>query len=116
MQKDGQGVGATQGRDQLAPTIRFRLTGELIDPSNHATVRYSLPRARCTFRDRLGHLGGIWAGSFWETADDAARVRITFYKSGVVGDDRGFCHASRRGYDPRRGKQSYPVLYLCWPR
>jgi enterochelin esterase family protein len=38
-------------------------------------------------------------------------VHHHFYKSGVVGDDRGFFVYTPPGYDPR-GKQSYPVLYL----
>jgi enterochelin esterase family protein len=38
-------------------------------------------------------------------------VHHHFYKSGVVGDDRGFYVYTPPGYDPR-GKQSYPVLYL----
>jgi enterochelin esterase family protein len=48
----------------------------------------------------------------WETNDvPRGEVHHHFYKSGVVGDDRGFYVYTPPGYDPR-GKQSYPVLYL----
>src|SRR5260370_2816059 len=48
----------------------------------------------------------------WEIgAVPHGEIHHHFYKSGVVGDDRGYYVYTPPGYDPR-GKQSYPVLYL----
>jgi len=48
----------------------------------------------------------------WEISEvPHGEIHHHFYKSGVVGDDRGYFVYTPPGYDPR-GKQTYPVLYL----
>jgi len=48
----------------------------------------------------------------WELADvPHGEIHNHFYRSKVVGDERGYFVYTPPGYDPR-GKQTYPVLYL----
>jgi enterochelin esterase family protein len=119
MQKDEQGVWSVT-TEPLAPdyyNYSFSIDGvNSFDPSNHATVPNFL------YRESSVHVPGPVSGPAsgpasapglpWETADvPHGEVHHHFYKSGVVGDDRGFYVYTPPGYDPR-GKQSYPVLYL----
>jgi len=108
LEKDGQGVWSTT-TDPLAPdyyNYSFSVDGvNSFDPSNFATVPNFL------YRESSVHVPGPPTLS-WETTDvPRGEVHHHFYKSGVVGDDRGFFVYTPPGYDPR-GKQPYPVLYL----
>jgi len=108
MQKDAQGVWSAT-TDPLASdyyNYSFSVDGEnSFDPSNYATVPNFL------YRESSVHVPGP-ATLPWETQDvPHGEVHHHFYKSGVVGDDRGFFVYTPPGYDPR-GKQAYPVLYL----
>jgi enterochelin esterase family protein len=108
MQKDDQGVWSAT-TDPRAPdyyNYSFSVDGvNSFDPSNYATVPNFL------YRESSVHVPGPPTLS-WETNDvPHGEVHHHFYKSGVVGDDRGFFVYTPPGYDPR-GKQSYPVLYL----
>ncbi len=108
MQKDDQGVWSAT-TDPLAPdyyNYSFSVEGlNSFDPSNYATVPNFL------YRESSVHVPGPPTLS-WETNDvPRGEVHHHFYKSEVVGDDRGFFVYTPPGYDPR-GKQSYPVLYL----
>src|SRR5712692_3647389 len=108
MQKDDQGVWSVT-TEPLAPdyygyTIIADGVG-LFDPSNHAVKPNFLYRA-----SEL-HVPGP-ASLSWEIgAVPHGEIHHHFYKSGVVGDDRGYFVYTPPGYDPR-GKQTYPVLYL----
>src|SRR6266850_1671114 len=108
MQKDDAGVWSVT-TEPLAPdyygyTIIADGVG-VFDPSNYAIKPNFLYRASEV------HVPGP-ATLPWETADvPRGEVHHHFYKSGVVGDDRGFYVYTPPGYDPR-GRQSYPVLYL----
>ena len=108
LEKDDQGVWSAT-TDPLAPdyyNYSFSVDGvNSFDPSNFATVPNFL------YRESSVHVPGPPTLS-WETNDvPHGEVHHHFYKSGVVGDDRGFFVYTPPGYDPR-GKQSYPVLYL----
>jgi enterochelin esterase-like enzyme len=77
----------------------------LFDPSNYAIKPNFLYRA-----SEL-HVPGPVSLS-WEIADvPHGEIHHHFYKSGVVGDNRGLYVYTPPGFDPR-GKQKYPVLYL----
>src|SRR6267142_1211723 len=108
MQKDNAGVWSVT-TEPLAPdyygyTIIADGVG-LFDPSNYAIKPNFLYRASEV------HVPGPPSLS-WETNDvPRGEVHHHFYKSGVVGDDRGFFVYTPPGYDSR-GKQTYPVLYL----
>ena len=108
MQKDDQGVWSAT-TDPLAPDYyNYSFSVDEVnsfDPSNYATVPNFL------YRESSVHVPGPPTLS-WETNDvPHGEVHHHFYKSGVVGDDRGFFVYTPPGYDPR-GNQSYPVLYL----
>ena len=108
MQKDDQGTWVATS-DPLAPDFygyTFIADGVgLFDPSNHAVIPNFLYRASEV------HVPGP-AGLSWEIAAvPHGEIHHHFYKSKVVGDDRGFFVYTPPGYDPR-GKQTYPVLYL----
>jgi enterochelin esterase-like enzyme len=108
MQKDDQGVWSVT-TDPLTPdyygyTIIADGVG-LFDPSNPTIKPNLLSRA-----SEL-HVPGP-ASLTWEIAAvPHGQVHHHFYKSAVVGDDRGFFVYTPPGYDPR-GKQTYPVFYL----
>jgi enterochelin esterase-like enzyme len=108
MMKDEQGVWSVT-TEPLAPdyygyTIIADGVG-LVDPSNYAHKPNFLYRASEV------HVPGP-ASLAWETADvPRGEIHHHFYKSGIVGDQRGFFVYTPPGYDPR-GKQAYPVLYL----
>ncbi len=108
MQKDDQGVW-TVTTDPLAPDFygySFIADGVgLFDPSNHAI------KPNFLYRASEMHVPGP-ASLSWEIgAVPHGEIHHHFYKSGVVGDDRGFFVYTPPGYNPR-GKQTYPVLYL----
>jgi enterochelin esterase-like enzyme len=108
MQKDDQGVWSATTKP-LAPDYygySFIADGvSLFDPSNHVVKPNFLYRASEV------HVPGP-ASLSWEIgAVPHGEIHHHFYKSGVVGDDRGYYVYTPPGYDPR-GKQTYPVLYL----
>ncbi len=108
MQKDEQGVWSVT-TEPLAPDYygySFIADGVgLFDPSNHAVKPNFLYRASEV------HVPGP-ASLSWEIgAVPHGEIHHHFYKSGVVGDDRGYYVYTPPGYDPP-GKQTYPVLYL----
>jgi enterochelin esterase-like enzyme len=107
MQKDDQGVWSVT-TEPLAPdyyNYSFSIDGvNSFDPSNYAVVPNFL------YRESSTHVPG--PGLPWETADvPHGEIHHHFYKSGIVGDQRGYFVYTPPGYDPR-GKQAYPVLYL----
>lgn len=108
MQKDDQGVWSVT-TDPLAPDYygySFIADGVgMFDPSNHAVKPNFLYRA-----SEL-HVPGAASASWEVAAVPHGEIHHHFYKSGVVGDDRGYYVYTPPGYDPR-GKQTYPVLYL----
>ena len=108
MQKDDQGVWSVT-TEPLAPdyygyTIIADGVG-MFDPSNHAIKPNFLYRA-----SEL-HVPGPASLSWEIAAVPHGEIHHHFYKSGVVGDDRGYYVYTPPGYDPR-AKQTYPVLYL----
>src|SRR5258706_564603 len=115
MQKDDEGVwsGTT---DPLAPDYygyAFIVDGvAMFDPSNSATRPNFLFRASELHVAPVAANSGDSASPTWEIADvPHGEVHHHFYRSKVVGDERGYFVYTPPGYDPR-GKQSYPVLYL----
>src|SRR5882762_4764958 len=115
MQKDDEGVwsGTT---DPFAPDYygyAFIVDGvAMFDPSNSATKPNFLYRASELHVPPAAANSGDSASPTWEIADvPHGEVHHHFYRSKVVGDERGYFVYTPPGYDPR-GKQSYPVLYL----
>src|SRR5579859_1661675 len=108
MQKDDQGVWSVT-TDPLAPDFygyTFIADGVgLFDPSNHAVIPNFLYRASEV------HVPGPPSLTWEIAAVPHGEIHHHFYKSKVVGDDRGFYVYTPPGYDPR-GKQTYPALYL----
>ena len=108
MQKDDQGVWSVT-TEPLAPDYygyTFIADGVgLVDPSNHALVPNFL------YRSSALHVPGPASLSWEAGAVPHGEIHHHFYKSGAVGDDRGYYVYTPPGYDPR-GKQTYPVLYL----
>ena len=108
MQKDDQGMWVATS-DPLAPDFygyTFIADGVgLFDPSNHAVIPNFLYRASEV------HIPGPPSLSWEIAAVPHGEIHHHFYKSKVVGDDRGFFVYTPPGYDPR-GQQTYPVLYL----
>jgi enterochelin esterase family protein len=112
MQKDDQGVWSVT-TEPLAPDYYgYAIIADgvdLFDPSNYAH------KPNFLYRSSEVHVPGPASGPGslpWETADvPRGEIHHHFYKSGIVGDQRGFFVYTPPGYDPR-GKQAYPVLYL----
>ncbi len=108
MHKDDQGVWSVT-TDPLTPDFygyTFMADGVgLFDPSNHAVIPNFLYRASEV------HVPGPPSLTWEIAAVPHGEIHHHFYKSKVVGDDRGFFVYTPPGYDPR-GKQTYPVLYL----
>ena len=108
MQKDDQGVWSVT-TEPLAPDYygySFIADGVgMFDPSNHAIKPNFLYRASEV------HVPGTASASWEIAAVPHGEIHHHFYKSGVVGDDRGYYVYTPPSYDPR-GKQTYPVLYL----
>jgi enterochelin esterase family protein len=108
MKQDDQGVWSVT-TDPLAPDYygySFIADGvTMFDPSNHAVKPNFLYRASEV------HITGAGSPSWEIAAVPHGEIHHHFYKSAVVGDDRGYYVYTPPGYDPR-GKQTYPVLYL----
>jgi enterochelin esterase-like enzyme len=105
MQKDNEGIWSAT-TEPLAPDYygyAFIVDGvAMFDPSNSATKPNFLYRSS-EFDSR---------SPTWEIADvPHGEIHHHFYRSKVVGDERGYFVYTPPGYDPR-GKQTYPVLYL----
>ena len=108
MQKDDQGVWSVT-TDAMAPDYygySFIADGVgMFDPSNHAV------KPNFLYRASEMHVPGAASASWEIAAVPHGEIHHHFYKSGVVGDDRGYYVYTPPSYDPR-GKQTYPVLYL----
>jgi enterochelin esterase family protein len=113
MQKDGEGIWSATS-EPLAPDYygyAFLVDGAtMFDPSNSAAIPNFLYRASGL---HIPPASVNAAAPFpWEMADvPHGEIHHHFYRSKVVGDDRGYFVYTPPGYDPR-GKQKYPVLYL----
>jgi len=108
MQRDDQGVWSLT-TDRLPPDFygySFVVDGVIMfDPSNDSIKPNFLYRA-----SEL-HVPGPPSLS-WEIADvPHGEIHHHFYKSAVVGDNRGFYVYTPPGFDPR-GTEKYPVFYL----
>ena len=108
MTKDDQGVWSVT-TEAMVPDYygySFSVDGvNMFDPSNHVI------KPNYLFRASEVHVPGPPSLS-WETnVVPRGEVHHHFYKSAVVGDERGFYVYTPPGYDPR-AKQTYPVLYL----
>jgi enterochelin esterase-like enzyme len=115
MQKDAEGVWSAT-TEPLAPDYygyAFIVDGvTMFDPSNSATKPNYLYRASELHVPPAAGDSGDSALPTWEIADvPHGEVHHHFYRSKVVGDERGYFVYTPPGYDPR-GKQTYPVLYL----
>src|SRR6266849_8303958 len=114
MQKDTEGIWSATS-ESLAPDYygyAFVVDGvTMFDPSNSAAIPNFLYRAsELHIQPAPGN--SATAPLPWEIADvPHGEVHHHFYRSKVVGDDRGYFVYTPPGYDPR-GKQTYPVLYL----
>jgi len=115
MRKDGEGIWSATS-EPLAPDYygyAFFVDGvTMFDPSNSAAIPNFLYRASAL---HVPPAAGNPNGSAllpWELADvPHGEVHHHFYRSKVVGDERGYFVYTPPGYNPR-GKQTYPVLYL----
>ncbi len=115
MQKNEDGIWSAT-TDPLAPDYygyTFFVDGvAMFDPSNSATKPNFLYRASELHIPPAPGNSGDSASPAWEIADvPHGEIHHHFYRSKVVGDDRGYFVYTPPGYDPR-GKQTYPVLYL----
>jgi len=108
MAKDDQGVWSFT-TESMAPDYygySFVVDGvNGFDPSNHSI------KPNFLFRASEVHVPGPPALAWEVNAIPRGAVHHHFYKSAVVGDERGFYVYTPPGYDPH-GKQTYPVLYL----
>ena len=115
MRKDAEGVWSATS-EPLAPDYygySFVADGvAMFDPSNSATIPNFLYRASEFHVPPAPNNSGDSASPSWELADvPHGEIHHHFYRSKVVGDERGYFVYTPPGYDPR-GKQTYPVLYL----
>jgi enterochelin esterase family protein len=115
MQKDGEGIWSATS-EPLAPDYygySFVVDGvTMFDPSNSAAIPNFLYRASELHVPPASRDSSSSALFPWEIADvPHGEIHHHFYRSKVVGDDRGYFVYTPPGYDPR-GKQTYPVLYL----
>jgi enterochelin esterase-like enzyme len=113
MQKDVEGIWSATS-EPLAPDYygySFVVDGvTMFDPSNSAAIPNFLYRASELYAPSAP--ANAAAPLPWEMADvPHGEIHHHFYRSKVVGDERGFFVYTPPGYDPR-GKQTYPVLYL----
>jgi enterochelin esterase family protein len=115
MQKDAEGIWSAT-TEVLAPDYygyAFIVDGvAMLDPSNSAIKPNFLYRANeVHVRSARGNSSDP-ASPAWEVRDvPRGEIHHHFYRSRVVGDERGYFVYTPPGYDPR-GKQTYPVLYL----
>jgi enterochelin esterase family protein len=108
MQKDDQGVWSVTSEPLAPDYYGYSIIADgvgLFDPSNH------MVKPNFLYRASEVHVPGPPSLSWEIGAVPHGEIHHHFYKSGVVGDDRGFYVYTPPGYDPR-GKQTYPVLYL----
>src|SRR6267142_4062015 len=115
MQKDAEGVWSATS-EPLAPDYygySFVVDGvTMFDPSNSATIPNFLYRASEVHVSAPSGNASDRVPLPWELADvPHGEIHHHFYRSKVVGDDRGYFVYTPPGYDPR-AKQTYPVLYL----
>jgi enterochelin esterase-like enzyme len=113
MQKDEEGIWSAT-TETLAPDYygyTFFVDGvAMFDPSNSATKPNFLYRASELHIPFASADSGDASSPAWEIADvPHGEVHHHFYRSKVVGDERGYFVYTPPGYNPR-GKQSYPVL------
>jgi enterochelin esterase-like enzyme len=113
MQKDGEGIWSATS-EPLAPDYygySFVVDGvTMFDPSNSGAIPNFLYRASELHVPPAS--ANAAAPLLWEMADvPHGEIHHHFYRSKVVGDDRGYFVYTPPGYDPR-GKHTYPVLYL----
>jgi hypothetical protein len=109
MQKDDQGVWSVT-TDPMAPDYygySFIADGVgMFDPSNHAV------KPNFLYRASEMHVPGAASASWEIAAVPHGEIHHHFYKSGVVGDDRGYYVYTPPSYDPR-GKQTYQSSICC---
>jgi enterochelin esterase-like enzyme len=115
MQKDEEGIWSATS-EPLAPDYygyAFLVDGvAMFDPSNSATKPNFLYRSSELHVPFASSNSSDSSAPAWEIADvPHGEVHHHFYRSKVVGDERGYFVYTPPGYDPR-GKQTYPVLYL----
>ncbi|HTB91279.1 MAG TPA: alpha/beta hydrolase-fold protein [Candidatus Sulfotelmatobacter sp.] len=115
MQKDNEGIWSVT-TEPLAPDYYgyvFLVDGAaVLDPSNNTIKPNLLYRANEVHVPPASGNSSDSAWPTWEIADvPRGEIHHHFYRSKVVGDDRGYFVYTPPGYNPR-GKQTYPVLYL----
>jgi hypothetical protein len=115
MQKDEEGIWSVT-TEPLAPDYygyAFLVDGvAMLDPSNSATKPNFLYRANEVHIPPASSSSSDSPTPTWEIANvPHGEIHHQFYRSKVVGDDRGYFVYTPLGYDPR-GKQTYPLLYL----
>jgi enterochelin esterase-like enzyme len=115
MQKDAEGIWSAT-TEPLVPDYYgyvFFVDGvAMLDPSNSVTKPNFLYRANEVHVPPGPGSSGDSSTPAWEVADvPHGEIHHHFYRSKVVGDDRGYFVYTPPGYNPR-GKQTYPVLYL----
>jgi enterochelin esterase-like enzyme len=112
MQKDAEGIWSVT-TEPLEPDYygyMFLVDGAaVLDPSNN-TIKPNL-----LYRANELHVPPASSNSAWPTWEISnvprGVIHHHFYRSKVVGDERGYFVYTPPGYNPR-GKQTYPVLYL----
>src|SRR5579859_5961651 len=115
MQKDAGGIWSVT-TEPLAPDYygyMFLVDGAaVLDPSNNTIKPNLLYRAN---ELHVPPASGNSSNSAWPTWEISnvprGVIHHHFYRSKVVGDERGYFVYTPPGYNPR-GKQTYPVLYL----
>jgi len=115
MQKDAEGIWSATS-ESLAPDYygyAFLVDGvTMFDPSNSAPIPNFLYRASALHVPPASGNSRESASPTWEIADvPHGEIHHHFYRSKVVGDERGYFVYTPPGYN-QRGKQTYPVLYL----
>jgi len=115
MQKDAEGIWSVT-TEPLAPDYYgyiFLVDGAaVLDPANNTVKPNFLYRANeLHVRPASGNSSdSAWPA--WEISNvPRGVIHHHFYRSKVVGDERGYFVYTPPGYNPR-GKQTYPVLYL----
>jgi enterochelin esterase-like enzyme len=115
MQKDEEGVWSATTEPLVLDYYGYAFLVDgvaMFDPSNSATKPNFLYRASELHVPATSGNSGDSASPAWEIADvPHGEVHHHFYRSKVVGDERGYFVYTPPSYDPR-GKQTYPVLYL----
>jgi enterochelin esterase-like enzyme len=115
MQKDDEGIWSAT-TEPLAPDYYgyvFLIDGAaVLDPSNNTIKPNLLYRANEVHVPPASGNSSDSAWPAWEISNvPRGVIHHHYYRSKVVGDERGYFVYTPPGYDPR-GKQTYPVLYL----